>query len=356
MKVLLTGHQGYIGSVLGPMLMNHGHEVVGLDSGLFEGCDFDSVQPIPSIRLDVRDIQADHLVGFDAVLHLAALSNDPLSDLDPSLTYDINHRASVRLAQLAAQAGVSRFVFSSSCSLYGAAGDDMLDETAGFNPVTPYGETKMMVERDVRPLASEKFSPTFLRNATAYGESPRLRGDLVVNSLVAYAFATGEVFIKSDGTPWRPLVHLRDIASAFIAVIESPRELVHNEAFNVGQNSENYRIRDIANIVREVVPGSTIRYAADGGPDARCYRVDCSKIARVLKNFQPHWTVRDGVEELYAAYQQQGMTVADLEGSRYLRIAHIQEQLREGRLLSDLRMNPAIAPSGSVQTEQRAAA
>jgi len=338
------------------MLRERGHDVVGLDSGLFEGCDFETVQTVPSIDLDVRDVQTDHLSGFDAVLHLAALSNDPLGDLDPSLTHDINHRASVRLAKLAAQAGVSRFVFSSSCSLYGAAGNDMLDETAEFNPVTAYGETKMMVERNVRPLASKTFSPTFLRNATAYGVSPRLRGDLVVNSLVGYAFATGDVFIKSDGTPWRPLVHLRDIASAFIAVIESPRELVHNEAFNVGQSSENYRIRDIADIVREVVPGSTVRYAADGGSDARCYRVDCSKIARVLKNFRPSWTVRDGVEELYAAYQQQGVTLEDLEGSRYLRIAHIQEQLREGRISSDLRMNPAIAPSRSMPTERPIAA
>lgn len=337
MKVLLTGHKGYIGSVLAPVLREHGHDVVGLDSDLFEGCDFGPVESIPTLRLDLRDVQVDHLVGFDAVLHLAALSNDPLSDLDPGLTYAINHLASVRLATLAKQAGVPRFIFSSSCSLYGAAGDDFLDETAGFNPVTAYGESKVLVERDVRLLADDRFSPTFLRNATAYGVSPRLRGDLVVNNLVGYAFTTGEVLIKSDGSPWRPLVHIRDISAAFIAVLEAPRELVHNECFNVGQTEENYRIREVGDMVRDVVPGSKVEYAADGGPDLRCYRVDCSKIARVLTDFRPAWTVRKGVEELYEAYQQTGLTLDDLQGARYIRLARIRQLMAAGSIDHGLR-------------------
>ncbi len=337
MRVLLTGHRGYIGSVLGPLLRESGHDVVGLDSGLFEGCDFGSVDELPTVSLDLRDVLPDHLVGFDAVLHLAALSNDPLGDLDPALTYAINHQASVRLAKAAKQAGVKRFIFSSSCSLYGAAGDAFLDENASFNPVTPYGESKVLVERDVRPLADESFSPTFLRNATAYGVSPRLRGDLVVNNLVGYAYTMGEVLIKSDGTPWRPLVHVRDIAAAFLAVLEAPRELVHNESFNIGRTDENYRIREVADIVQEVVPGSRVQYATGGGPDLRCYRVDCGKIARTLTNFRPTWTVRRGVEELYAAYRQHDLTLGDLEGARYIRLARIRELMSAGRIDSDLR-------------------
>jgi nucleoside-diphosphate-sugar epimerase len=339
-KVLLTGHLGYIGSVLSELLRDRGHEVVGLDSGLFDGCDFGTLAEIAALRIDLRDVQADHLQGFDAVLHLAALSNDPLSNLDPRLTYEINHRASVRLAGLAKQAGVSRFLFSSSCSLYGAAGDTFLDERARFNPVTAYGDSKVLVERDVRRLADDTFSPTYLRNATAYGVSPRLRGDLVVNNLVGYAYTSGDILIKSDGTPWRPLVHVRDIAAAFLAVLEAPRELVHNESFNVGQTQENYRIREIADMVREVIPGSRVQYAADGGPDLRCYRVDCGKIARVLESYRPEWTVRRGVEELYAAYQHRGLTIDDLEGARYTRLARIRELIGAGRLDTDLRVQP----------------
>ena len=343
MKILLTGHTGYIGSVLAPLLCDNGHDVVGLDSGLYDGCDFAPMRAIPTLAMDVRDVQVEHLIGFDAVLHLAALSNDPLSDLDPGLTYEINHHASVRLARLARQAGVSRFIFSSSCSLYGAAGDDFLDETAAFNPVTAYGESKVFVERDVRQLADANFSPTFLRNATAYGVSPRLRGDLVVNNLVGYACTIGEVLIKSDGTPWRPLVHISDISAAFLAVLQAPRELVHNESFNVGQTGENYRIRDVAEMVREIVPGSTITYAADGGPDARCYRVDCSKIARVLRDFRPSWTVREGVAELYAAYQRANLTLEDLQGARYIRLARIRELLETGQLDAALRFRSPVS-------------
>ena len=291
-------------------MRDQGHDVVGLDTGLFEGCDFGSLPALPTLTVDLRDVQTDHLAGFDAVIHLAALSNDPLSDLDPGLTFEINHRASVRLADLAKRAAAA-VPFSSSCSLYGAAGDNVLGESAKFNPVTAYGESKVLVERDVRALADETFSPTFLRNATAYGVSPRLRGDLVVNNLVGYALTTGEVFIKSDGSPWRPLVHIRDISAAFCAVLTAPRELVHNESFNVGQTSENYRIRDVAEIVRQVVPGSKVTYAPQGSPDLRNYQVDCGKIARVLPSFEPQWTVRRGVEELYDAYREHGQTLDD---------------------------------------------
>ncbi|MGH7634557.1 MAG: NAD-dependent epimerase/dehydratase family protein, partial [Gemmatimonadaceae bacterium] len=276
MRVLLTGHDGYIGHVLLPMLLDRGHHVTGLDSFLYEDCGLASEEVSPSavVRRDIREVELEDLRGHDAVLHLAGISNDPLGDLQPTATYAINHEASVRLARLAKEAGVSRYVFSSSCSNYGAAGDAFLDETAGFNPVTPYAQSKVWVERDVARLADDPFSPTFLRSATAFGVSSRLRGDLVVNNLVGYACTTGDVLIKSDGMPWRPLVHIEDIARAFIAVLEAPRELVHNESFNVGITSENYRVRDVADMVAEVVPSSKVTYAGDASPDARNYRVD----------------------------------------------------------------------------------
>jgi nucleoside-diphosphate-sugar epimerase len=341
-RLLVTGHKGYIGSVMVPLLLGAGHEVVGLDSDLFQQCTFcPGIQDVAELRLDLRDVQREHLEGFEAVIHLAALSNDPLGDLNPEITYDINHAAAVRLARLAKDAGVPRFLYSSSCSSYGMAGDDLVDETAALRPITPYAISKMRVEQDVAGLADDRFSPTFLRNATAYGVSPRLRFDLVLNNLVAWACTKGRVHIKSDGTPWRPIVHIEDVSRAFLVVLTAPRDVVHNQAFNVGQTEENYRIRELAEIVQEVVPGSRIDYAEDGGPDPRCYRADFGKIHRQLPEFKPRWNARRGAEELYAAYRRAGLVLEDCEGPRFKRIDHLKHLLATGRVDATLRWRTA---------------
>jgi nucleoside-diphosphate-sugar epimerase len=339
-RILLTGHKGYIGAVAGPILRSAGHEVIGLDTDFFAGCEFGEAAPeIPEVRKDIRDLQQTDIEGFDAVVHLAALSNDPVGNLDPDLTYEINHVASIRLAELAKEAGVKRFVFSSSCSTYGAAGEAFHDEAAPVNPVTAYGESKVLVERDLTRLADKNFSPVFLRNATAYGASPRLRLDVVLNDLVAWAYTSGRVLIKSDGTPWRPIVHIRDITEAILNVIEAPRDAIHNQTFNVGQTEENYRIRELAAIVVETVPGCRVVYAPGGGPDQRCYRINCEKIRRVLPGFRPQWTAHKGARELYEAYRSARLSIADLEMGRYTRIAHIQRLMEAGQLDSSLRWN-----------------
>jgi nucleoside-diphosphate-sugar epimerase len=344
MRVVVTGHNGYIGSVMVPFLQDAGHEVVGLDTYLYEGCTFGDEVPDPkAIRMDLRDVDPSVLRGFDAVIHLAALCNDPLGNQNPSTTYDINHHASVKLAEAAKAAGVPRYIFASSCSLYGLAGDEMLTEEAGFNPITPYGESKILAERDIRPLADDSFSPCYMRNATAYGVSPRLRCDIVVNNLVGFAYTQGDVLIQSDGTPWRPLVHIEDISRAFLAALEAPKSAMHNQAFNIGRNEDNVRVSEIADMVKQVVPNCSIRYAEGGGPDPRSYRVDCSKVLKMLPAFKPQWSVMKGVRELYEAYKEHGLTAEEFQSNRYLRLKQIKKLQDAGKLDGELRWQTADA-------------
>ena len=342
-KVLLTGHHGYIGSVMGPRLLKAGYDVVGLDTFYYgEPCTFcpDPV-PVPAMGKDIRDVTLEDIQGFDTLIHLAALSNDPLGNLRDEWTYDINHLASVGLAQLAKESRVRRFLFSSSCSMHGSSAAAKVDETTPVHPLTPYGESKIRAEADISKLADGSFSPIFLRNGTVYGVSPRLRVDIVLNNLVGWACTTGKVKLYTDGSPWRPLIHVEDVCDAFIAAMEAPVDVVHNQVFHVGSNKENYQIRHLAEIVCSVVPGSEIEYATGHQGDQRTYIADFDKIEALLPQFKPQWTVEDGARQLYQAYQEADLRLEEFTGSRYIRLKRIDELLRSGQLDTNLRWQPA---------------
>jgi nucleoside-diphosphate-sugar epimerase len=346
MKILVTGDRGYIGAVMVPFLIGAGHEVVGLDAGWYDGCDFGQAPGGYEQRTgDCRQATVEDLHGFDAVVHLAAISNDPIGHLNPAATYSVNADAAVHMGRMAKQAGVARFLFSSSCSLYGAAGDAPVTEDAQFNPVTPYGESKVMAEQGLSELADEDFSPCYLRNATAYGSSPRLRADIVVNNLTGTAFTRGRVELQSDGSPWRPLVHVEDISRAFLAALEAPRELVHDQAFNVGRDEDVVQVREIALQVASRMD-APVTFAADAGPDKRDYRVDFTKIHRILPAYQPQWSVPLGIEELARDMAVNALTSEDFEGPRFVRLARIRELMATGRLSDDLRVLQPLQAEG----------
>ena len=339
MKVLLTGNHGYIGSVCGPLLSEAGHDVVGLDTLLYRDCDLPSATsaPISTMAVDVRDVTPDQLSGFDAVVHLAALSNDPIGDFSPELTREINYEATVSLARAARDAGVRRFVFSSSCSMYGASSDGAVDESAPLKPLTAYAESKVRSEEALAELAGPDFAPVSMRNATAYGVSARLRVDLVLNNLVGWAHATGKVKIMSDGTPWRPLVHIEDISRAALAALEAPEDLVRGEAFNVGRDDENHQVRALGDIVQETVSGSEVEYAGSGDPDPRSYRVDFGKLRGAFPDLELTWTARAGAQQLADAYRAADLTLEQFESDRYTRLKRLRLLLGTGRLDSTLR-------------------
>jgi nucleoside-diphosphate-sugar epimerase len=337
MRVLITGHNGYIGSVMVEVLQAAGHQVLGLDSYFFENCGLNKRDETPAVRKDVRDVSSEDLAGIEAVVHLAALCNDPVGDLNPDWTFDINHIASRRLAELSKAAGVQRFLYASSCSMYGQAGEDMVDETAPLRPLTPYAVSKARAEEDISALADADFSPVFMRNATAYGMSPRLRADLLLNNLVCWAHTTGKIRIMSDGTPWRPIVHVEDIARAFSAALVAPRAAIHNQAFNVGINEENYQVRELADIVRELLPECDVEYAAGGGADPRSYRVSFDKLARQLPAFVPKWNARRGAQEVYDGVRGAAVALDDFCGRKFTRLAQFKYLLDTGLLDNTLR-------------------
>lgn len=336
MKVLVTGHQGYLGTVMVPILRAAGHDVVGLDIGFFADCVLGPMPADPpAMQMDLRDVTAEHLAGVDAVIHLAALSNDPLGALAPQITYEINHFASVKLARSAKAAGVRRYLYASTCSVYGSAGEDLVNEDAPLRPITPYAESKVRVEDDVAEMADDFFTPVFLRNATAFGFSPRLRADIVLNNLVGHAFLTGDVRVLSDGTPWRPLVHARDIAAAFLLALEAPAEKVHCAAYNVGTESNNLTVADIAQAVVDVVPGARLVITGETGADPRSYRVDFSKVREEL-GFEAKWSILEGATELYKEYDAAGLT-AEAFAKTFTRLPHLEALQAEGVIDKTLR-------------------
>ena len=344
MRILVTGHKGYVGTIMVPLLQAEGYDISGLDSNFYNSNNVENnMYDIPYLKKDIRDVESSDLRGYEAIIHLAALSNDPLGNFDPELTYSINNYASFNLAKLAKKVGVEKFLFASSCSVYGASNGKMMTEESEINPVTPYGISKARAEVSISKLADSTFSPTFLRPATSYGASSMIRSDLVLNNLVGWAYLTGKVFLKCDGTPWRPLVHVEDFSRAFIEVLNSTRDLVHNQVFNIGITNENYQVRDLAEIVKETVPGSRIEYAKDAGPDKRNYRADCSKLAQTLPEFKPQWNVRRGAKQIYNTYKKSTMaTIEKFEGPPYNRIAQIKKLIKKGLIDKNLRWRTSI--------------
>ncbi|MBC8105952.1 MAG: NAD(P)-dependent oxidoreductase [Anaerolineae bacterium] len=333
MKILVTGHLGYIGTLLVPMLLKKGHDVTGMDADWYRNCTFGDdkqIVDVKNIRKDIRQATVNDLRGFDTVMHLAALSNDPLGSYNADLTDEINNQATVRLGEMSKQAGVKHFIFSSTCSNYGVADDHLIDETGALNPYTPYAKAKVAAEIGLKPMSDENFSVTLMRSATAFGYSPRIRWDLVLNNLTAHAVTTGKIYMKSDGSPWRAIVHIEDISRAFTAVAEAKRDAVHDQAFNVGQTRENYRVREIAQIVAETVPNCTIEYAPGAGPDPRCYRVNCDKLARLVPAYQPQWSARAAAKQVYEAIKKFGLKVDEFEGPRFARLPHMKKLIAEG--------------------------
>lgn len=338
-KIIVTGHNGYIGQVLVGLLIESGYQVIGIDTNYYdEDCSFlkTKYKNVREIKKDIRDLTSKDIEGAYAICHLAALSNDPIGELNERLTYDINYKASYRLATIAKEVGVEKFIYSSSCSLYGRTGNEPLTENAEFNPLTAYAVSKVLSEKNIMPLSDRNFSVTFLRNATAYGISPKLRVDLVVNNLVGWAFTTGEIRIMSDGTPWRPLIHVEDIARAFIAVIESPKEKVNGESFNVGTNSENYQIKDIAYLVKEIMPKCKIIITGEHESDSRSYRVNFDKITKILPDFKPEWNLRKGIEQIYKYYREYGMDFEKFNGRYFVRLKQIKYLLENNKVDSNL--------------------
>ena len=328
MKVFVTGHRGYIGAHLVDLLKQGGHYVTGCDLNLFDGCGWEPVvRPDKELIKDVRQISPTDIEGHDCIMHLAAISNDPMGDLDPELTFSVNRDGSINLARLARQTGVGRFLFSGSCSVYGQGEKLDLDENAAFNPITAYAKSKIDTEREVSLLADDHFSPVFLRNSTAFGHSPMLRIDLVVNNLLGCAVARGDIRIMSDGTPWRPLIHCRDIARAFIAIMNAPRQAVHNRAINIGANNENYQVKDIGDLVRKSVPHANIVYTGEVGADPRNYRVNFDLLGKLLPDFKLEYSLAAGMEELHKKYLEHKFSQADFDGDQFVRLRTLKKRL-----------------------------